>query len=425
MASKASKASTPRFSGWRIAALASFIHNCSYGLAFGAYGVSVLAIQDRFDTTRATVSIPLSLITAAIVLSAPVLGMLYGRISIRRSIILGAVLGAAGHFCLAATHDWRIMLACYALLVGPGVALAGSMPTNVLVTKWFVARRGLALGIVNLPLGLMLVPLISVVVLQHFGLTTLYITTGLIFLLIIPAAWILADRPEQVGQAPLGDDGVALSKPDGSAAPTISIAAILTRFEFWALVTAIGIIVGGSSMKYAHMVPLLGEQGHSIEQATMLLSIAGGAGAIGSLLFGWLADRFGGARMIVITAFLQACMWFIFLLPVNIPLLTADAIIIGMCGGGVTAAQGVYICQRFGQANFSRVLGLLALALFPFFTGINPLAGYLRDVTGDYRMAVHSLIVASAFAAVLLTLVTTWKRQPRIGADGARAHPPM
>ena len=405
---------SPRgFLGWRIAALASFIKQGSYGLVFGAFGVSVLAIQERFDTSRATVSIPMSAIIVLIMVSAPVLGALYGRISIRRSMMLGAILGALGHFCLAFAQDWRIMLACYTLLIGPGIALAGSMPTNVLAAKWFVARKGLAMGIVNLPLGLMAVPLLAVFVLQHWGLTTLYIVTGLMFLTILPAAWAVVDRPEQVGQVPLGGEGVTLSNADGTPASTLSLLAIVSRFDFWALVATIGVIIGGSSMKYAHLVPLLSEKGHSIEQASFLLSVAGGAAAVGSMLFGWLADRLGGAFIIIGTAIVQAAMWFIFLLPVSIPLLTMDAIIIGLCGGGISAAQGVFICYRFGQQNFSRVLGMLALALAPFMA-INPIAGYLRDLTGDYHLTVISLIVASVIVASILTVVTL--RKPPAGS---------
>ncbi len=402
----------PHFTGWRIVALASFVKCWSYGLAFGVLGISVLAIQERFDTTRVIASLPLSLISAAIMLLAPVLGALYGRISIRRSIMLGAVLGAAGHLCLASIHDWRVMLACYAFLVGPGVALTGGMPTSVLASYWFVKHKGVALGIVNLPLGLMIVPLVAVEVLQSGGLPTLYLATGLAFLLIIPAAFYLVDRPELVNQTPLGNSDVAMSEADSTTTPTISLQSVLTRFDFWALVVTIGIIVGGSSMKYAHLIPLLNEQNRSIEQATLLLSIAGGCGAVGALLFGWLADRFGGARIIIGTAIVQAVMWFIFLLPVSFLLLTIDAAIIGMCGGGIAAAQGVFICQRFGQQNFSRVLGLLAISLFPFITGINPLAGYLRDATGDYRTAIISLIAASIFVATILTSVTY--RKPKL-----------
>lgn len=402
------------FSGWRVITLASFAHLWSYGLTFGTYSASVLAIQEQFDTTRMISSLPISIVTAALVLLAPVLGMLYERhVSIRRSMMLGAVLGTVGHLGIALTHDWRVMLACYTFMIGPSIALTGSVPGSVLATNWFVARRGIALGIVNLPLGLMIMPMLAAMLLQRGGLEQLFIVTGLAYLLIIPAAFYLIDRPEQVNQFPLeNNDETTASMAENIPAKVLPVKAIFSRFDFWALVVTVGIIVGGSAMKYAHMVPLLGEQGHSIEQATLLLSISGGSGIIGALLFGWLADRFGGAKVIISTAIVQALMWFIFLLPVDMTLLSIDAFIIGICGGGIGAANGVCICQRFGQINFSRVFGLVAFSLFPFLTGINPMTGYLRDSTGDYHMAITVLIVASALAAMLLALATS--RKPKL-----------
>lgn len=402
------------FSGWRVVILASFAHFWSYGLTFGTYSASVIAIQEKFETTRVISSLPISIVTGALVLFAPVLGMLYERrVSIRRSIMLGALLGAIGHFGIVLTHDWRVMLACYAFMIGPCIALTGSVPGSVLATNWFIARRGIALGVINLPLGLMFMPMLAAILLQHGGLEKLFIFTGLAYLLIIPAAYYLIDRPEHVNQVPLDrNDDASISKIEDTPEKVLPVKEIFSRFDFWALVVTVGIIVGGSAMKYAHMVPLLSEHGHSVEQATLLLSISGGSGIIGALLFGWLADRIGGAKVIIITAVTQALMWFIFLLPVNITLLTIDAFIIGICGGGIGAAEGVFICQRFGQKNFSRLFGLIAFSLFPLLTGINLLTGYLRDATGDYHLAITVLIVGSALAAVLLTLATC--RKPKL-----------
>lgn len=407
----ASPGSERSFAGWQVIVLASYIHNCSYGAAFGAFGVSVLAMQERFGLSRATSAFAFSLVTAAVVLSAPVLGTLYGRMSIRRSIIAGGVLGAIGYACLAFTHDSRLLFLCYGVLLGPGVALSGSMPVSVLATRWFTARQGTALGIVNLPLGLMLVPLGAVVVLQRGGLTTLYLTLAALFLTIVAAAWPLVDDPTHLGQEPLGHHGSGISRTAKSDAAVMDIRQILSRGDFWVLVAAVGVIVGGSSMKYAHMVPLIGEQGFSITEASTLLALTGGAGAVGSLLFGALADRLGGAAVLIATALVQSMMWFAFLIPINLTLLTLDAIVIGMCGGGVSAAQGVFITRRFGTQNFSRVLGVLAVALTPFFVGINPLVGYLRDQTGSYRTSVVLLIVASVVVSTLLLVVTVNDRR--------------
>lgn len=422
-------ASAPPFAGWRVVALSSVIHNLAFGMAYGTYGAGVLAIQSHFATSRATVSLVLSLIIAATVISAPILGRLYGRISIRRSVMLGSLLGATGYFALAATSDWRVMLACYAFLVGPGVALAGSMPTNVLATNWFVERQGLALGIVNLPLGLMIAPLWAAYVLSHGDLPELYMWSGLIFLLIIPLAWAVTDRPDQIGQLPRGGVPKDVEEQAGIATPLLSMRDIAGRLDFWIIVLAIGILVGGGAMKVGHLVPLLAEQGHSMEEASALLALSGGAGAIGSLIIGWLADRYGGALILSCNAAVQASMWFIFLMPVSLTVLTVDAVVIGVCGGGIATAQGVLLVHRFGAANFSRALGLLGFCAVPFILGINPVAGYLHDVTGTYRSAIWALIAGTFAIAVLLTRFIAAehgkRRRERELAEGVAAVAPL
>lgn len=399
------------FAGWRMVALAAFIHTWSFGLCFGTFGVSVVAIEERFDTSRTIASSAVSLILLAITISAPILGKLYGRISIRRSVMAGCVVGASGYFALAITQDWRIMLVCYAILVGPGVALTGAMPTNVIVTNWFVTGKGKAMGIVNLPIGLVLIPLAASAVLQSAGLQALYLATGFGFLFMLPAAWALIDRPEQIGQNPKGILEVAAGQKTNSSQPSLTMRQILLRWEFWIITFSIGVIVAGASLKAGHLVPLLTEQGRSMDEASALLALSGGAGVFGSLVLGWLADRFGGALVLIGNAILQSMMWFVFLLPVNMFLLSIDAIIIGMCGGGVAAAQGVLLADRFGSANFSRALGLLGLTVTPFLVGINTLAGYLHDQTGNYRAVVSLIIVATGIVALALSFSALSRRK--------------
>jgi MFS family permease len=400
------------FHGWRMVALAFLVQNFAIGLTFGSYGVSVLAIEQTFSTGRATASAALSLVIIAITGLAPFLGALYGRISIRKTMMVGAVLTALGYAALAVVDDWRLMLAAYGLLVGPGVACMGTLPTNVLIANWFASGQGRALGIVNMPLFVMLVPMVAVVLLEHVGLRGLYAVLAVANLFVLPAMWVLVDRPEQVGQKPRGASVESAADNQHS----LTTRHILGRPDFWFLIVAVGIVVGGGTMKLSHMVPLLAEQGHPVEEASFLLALSGGAGMFGSLIFGWLADRFGGAIVLAGNAIIQSLMWFIFLMPVSIPLLVVDALIIGMCGGGVMAAQGVFFSHRFGVANFGRVAGLVSIASLPILAGLSPVAGYLRERTGGYNVPVMLLIVASIMAAAILIYLALGERQRRLRA---------
>lgn len=388
------------FSGWRMVLLATFVHSSAYGVIFGGYGVSVLAIEERYAVSRATATSMLSVMVAVIIFSAPLLGALYARFSLRKSFLIGAALSVAGYLLLASSNDSWVMIATYALFIGPAAALMGSMAANVLVTRWFSGNQGKAFGLVNLPLGMMVVPIVAAHVLEQYGLQVLYLVSGLALLLIIPAAWVLVDHPQDIGQR--AEDSRLQRDAVTPPMSPVSVWSLLRRLELWGIGVALGIIIGAATMKQAHLVPLLREQGHSLQLASTLLALTSGAGAVGSILIGWLADRFGGLSILLANATLQAMMWLVFLFPASVSLLVFDAIVMGACGGGVSAAQGVLISRYFGTANFGRALGIIGLIAAPFMLGLNTVAGVVHDQTGSYREPVVLIIAATAFAAMVL-----------------------
>ena len=167
------------FSGWRMVLLATFVHSSAYGVIFGGYGVRVLAGEERCAVSRATATSMLSVMVAVIIFSAPLLGALYARFSLRKSFLIGAALSVAGYLLLASSNDSWVMIATYALFIGPAAALMGSMAANVLVTRWFSGNQGKAFGLVNLPLGMMVVPIVAAHVLEQYGLQVLYLVSAL------------------------------------------------------------------------------------------------------------------------------------------------------------------------------------------------------------------------------------------------------
>ena len=304
------------------------------------------------------------------------------------------------YLLLASSNDSWVMIATYALFIGPAAALMGSMAANVLVTRWFSGNQGKAFGLVNLPLGMMVVPIVAAHVLEQYGLQVLYLVSGLALLLIIPAAWVLVDHPQDIGQR--AEDSRLQRDAVTPPMSPVSVWSLLRRLELWGIGVALGIIIGAATMKQAHLVPLLREQGHSLQLASTLLALTSGAGAVGSILIGWLADRFGGLSILLANATLQAMMWLVFLFPASVSLLVFDAIVMGACGGGVSAAQGVLISRYFGTANFGRALGIIGLIAAPFMLGLNTVAGVVHDQTGSYREPVVLIIAATAFAAMVL-----------------------
>ena len=397
---------------WRQIGIATVAMNVATGLAFGSFGTLVLAIEQEYDAGRSASSLALSLMILSMSISASILGKLLERVSIRMVMVGGAGLCAAAFALASLAQTSGQLLSIYLVLLGPGTAMLGFLPSMTLAARWSSPdRRGMALGVINLPVMVMIVPLAIAPVLESEGIRTVYRLLAGIDLLILPLLLMVRDHPAVPAQ------------PDAAALVEDKVAAtgILRSPAFWLLVLAVGLIVGAGTAKVAHFVPLLIGQGRSFAEANLLLALAGGAGLIGSFVFGWLADRIGGTMAMLLNALIQAATWTILLAPVTMPILVVDAIIVGACGGGVQACLGVALATLFGSRAFSRALGMAALLNLPLLFGMTPLASMLFEATGNYHLAIGSLIGGFLIAALCLSVLPRQERRARSALLGETA----
>lgn len=408
-----------KFSGWRMVFFAFLVGNIVLGTTYGGYGISVLAIAEKFSVSRAMAALPISFILLVGTASAPLITTLFKHVPIRWVIIAGLTTTSAGYLLLSVTADWRTMLAIYLFMIGPGVAASGFLPVNILVSNWFVRSQGRALGITNMTLFVMLVPIVAVFVLQAYNLSAVYLFQAGLNAAAIPIAVMLVDCPSHAGQQPLGMDDQAYMTAEKSDEPTLTQKGVVQIPIFWVLAIALGFLMSSGTIKLSHMVPLLAENGYAVDTASLLLGLSGGAGIAGSLIFGMLADRFGGSVALIINAVLQACMWGLLLLPLSVPVLALDAIIMGMCGGGLLAAQGVLFTRLFGQRNFGVVMGMWSASTAPIMVGASPIVGLLRDVYGNYHVPILFLIALIACSILAFTYIgARVRRDPELSLAG-------
>jgi MFS family permease len=402
IAQPAARVAPRGFLGWRMVVIATLTQNAAVGLTFGAYGTMVLTIEQRFATTRTFSALGISLTVLMLSLGAPVVAWLLRRISIRTTMTLGALLAAMGYLLLPLANGIGAFLAVFGLLVSPGVVLLGVMPSNILASNWFIRGQGRALGFVTMPVFVMIVPMIASWTLEHHGMNMVLIGLGVAHLAVLPATPFVIDRPEMIGQRPLGYEDAAEA---GVPTETAPLSALLRSSTFWLATVAIGIAVGGGILKAAHLVPLVMGQGLPLEQASFLFAISGGTGIVGAIAFGWLADRLGPGTALALNCLIQAVVWFVFLQPVSYWLLILDAVIVGACGGGLAAAQGVFLQRLFGPANFARAMGMVTLLTVPFTFGISPAASWLFDLTGSYWLPIAIQIGGFGIAALLFVWI--------------------
>lgn len=396
---------TPLPGRWSMAARAFLCQNVASGCAFGAFGVTVIPLQEKFDISRGMATLGLALAVLVIGISAPFVATLIGRVGLRRTMSTGVVISGAGYTLLAIAPNIELILIAYALPIGVGLTMFGPFPSTVLTSGWFGDKAGGALGFVNMPVFIALLPIVGQLVIRDYDLPTLYLILAGLHLLLLPIALGIKDAPSIRGSM----EGPA----DAPAADVPMPAATLLRLPiFWLIALGAGALHAAAISGLTHLFAFGIERGIAAEQSALLLSLLGGASVVGSLLLGILVGRIGPLPALATLGIGFALSWIVFLLTSGFPFMAAAAIAVGACGAGVYPATSVLGAALFGQASLARVMGLLSLLMMPCTVCLPPLAGVLRDRAGSYEPVAMSIIGGTIAVAILFALLARFTTPP-------------
>ncbi|HZS00033.1 MAG TPA: MFS transporter [Chloroflexota bacterium] len=413
--------------GWTVIAVAFLTTGVTLG-THAAFGVLLVALVDALGWGRSVVAGAISLTAVLWTLSAAPMGALFDRWGAR--VFAGAALLAAAGLALAATarEPWQLYLGM-GVLAGIGLTPLRANMQSVVVTNWFVARRGLAVGIVasGVGLGVTVVAPLTQWVIDHAGWQAAFLVLAAAFGLgVAPLnAFVQRARPESGGQgvATRGQGKAASPGPrpptlDPRAGPTVRYAVRQPRF--WVL--AVGFVFGALPLQFllAHGVAYLVDRGFAAALAASVLGLAGLATAGGMVLWGYLVDRWGGEWVYTAGSLaLMASVGVLFAVaPGREPLLYVYAALFAL---GFASRQGVMTTLAAALLHgpaFGALMGILAAnialgsALGPF------LGGWIFDHTGSYELA-----FALAMGSALLSLACVWVAAPRRGRLGAAPAP--
>lgn len=407
---KPSPAPPRRHPAWRMLIIAFLAQNCAIGMNFGIYGTIVTEIESVYSTSRTLAASGLALMVMVMGLLSPLVGSLIRRISLRAIMMSGAAICAVGYILLAFSQSIWAVLAIYALVIGPGVCLLGVVPSSTLISNWFLAGKGKALGFVNMPLFVFLFPLLTAVVVARFGLSAVFIMAAVVSVALIPLLALVISDPSQCGasrfgEAPVSADGTVPAANAEADLPLLEGRQLHSNAAFQVIWLGIGLLTTAGIMLTTHIVPLALEKGFDLPSASLLLSSFGLCAAAGSILFGWLADRIGGRAAIIVQALTWIVPWYLLLVlgDALLPLILVAGLA-GLVSGGIVGLCGVLIGTWLGPRNFSTAMGNIYFYKVPFLFGAAPLAGYLFDRTGSYHVPIIMHIATFVFVAGMFAL---------------------
>ena len=199
------------FYGWRIVGVSFLTLFFTVGFGFYSFGAFFKVLGEDLGGSRFGVAAVNTLYQGVIALLAPFLGREIDRRSVRSIMAVGSVLLAIG-FALAAWAGtlWHIYLV-FGTVLAIGAAMVGQLPATTLVANWFVARRGMALGIATMGIslsGVIMAP-VATALISWVGWRGTFLIYGAVTLLVVTPCvlWVVVNEPEDLGLRPDGRAG--------------------------------------------------------------------------------------------------------------------------------------------------------------------------------------------------------------------------
>jgi MFS family permease len=403
------------FHGWLIVATAFVALAVNVGLLFYSWGVFLSPLAEAFGG-RARVAGAYSAMQVATAIYGLVVGRLVDRHGARPVQIVGAVVFALGYVLLAHASSLPMLYACMAVPIALGSTCIGALPSNGAVARWFVRKRGVALGVSTAGIsagGIFFAPA-SQYLIEHVGWRRAYevlAATVLVFVLPPVLAFMRRD-PADLGLLPdgepppaPGDRSASLALAERELARSVPPGVAMRDASFWLLAAAFGLTMTGLSSVLLNQVAILVDRGMAATDASWVLGATAAMGVVGKLGFGSLLDRFDQRRVAAACFVLQAAGVLLLWQTHGTAALVCYVILYGYAMGGNATLQASLVAEAFGRLHYGAIYGRLTpFVVLTQAVGI-PLTGWLRDRTGSYDLALAIIIVASLLAVGLVLRV--------------------
>jgi len=277
--------------------------------------------------------------------------------------------------------------------------------TQILISRWFIKKRGMALGILStaFPFGSMILAPVSQQLILLWGWQpTMFFWAGVTLVVTLPLALIIRNSPEDIGWEPDGKFPDSHRSVDLSSRPRfiasetnlrakagLSFSQTIRTAPFWLLSLAHFVCGTGCGFMMTHIVIFATDMGYSDMIAASLLSVQGGLNLVGVLATGYLSDRMSRSKVLALTHFVRTLSFviivvFILLGGGSLWMLYAAMMFFGFGWYTTAPLTAGLVADLFGGSRASTILGvtifchMLGMAIGAYAGGV------IFELTGSY-----------------------------------------
>ncbi len=380
------------------------------GVGMWAVVVVLPAVQAEFAATRGAVSLAFTMMMFGFGLGGVIAGKITDRFGIVPAMAISiAFLGVANVLAGLSGVLWQFVAAYFLIGLGTSATFA---PLMAEASHWFERYRGLAVTIVasgNYVAGTIWPPLIS------WGMRTIgwrytHVGIGLacVFLMSV-LVWLL--------RAQMGDDKVR--NHANAAPPAVELGLSTNTLTVLLSVAAIACCVA-MAMPQVHIVAYCGDLGYGVARGAEMLSLMMACGIISRIGSGYLADKIGGIRTLLIGSLAQGFALFFYLFFDSLTSLYVISAMFGLFQGGIVPSYAIIVREAMPASQAATRVGIVIFASVFGMSFGGWVSGIIFDATGSYGAAFANGV---AWNAVNVAIVVTLLIRARMNT--ARTGPPL
>jgi MFS family permease len=400
------------FYGWVVVLVTGLALLLSAGVR-SAPGVFLVSVQEDTQWSIGVISFAASLGLLVLGLTAPVGGLLIDRFGMRH--VAPAALWLAGISMVASAYvqaPWQLAL-LWGGVSGVGTGIISGVLGATVATRWFVARRGLIIGLFGASTSagqLLFVPALMLLATSLGWRGSSLVLGALALLSVIPLAIWLRDDPADVGAVPYGAPPNTEPLRSGRGEAGVMRGALRSP-TFW-LLAGTFFICGATStgLVGVHLIPHAHDHGIAQTTAAGMLALMGAMNFVGTLGSGWLTDRYDPRKLLAAYYGFRGVSLLFLPFVTEAWGLAAFAILFGLDYIATVPPTTALVADNFGRRNVGTVYGWVFCAhqvgaALAAWTG-----GLARDALGGYGVA---FLVAGALAVAGAGLALQIRRSPK------------
>jgi MFS family permease len=363
--------------------------------------VALPVVQTEFGANRGTASLAFTLVMLGFGLGQ----VLTGKISDRYGIVIaiGTGIGILGLGYIGAGLSptiWQFILVHFAI----GLSSAATFgPLMAEASHWFERYRGLAVAVAasgNYIGGTIWPPLVNWGIQTH-GWRTTHIAIGIF----TAGAMTLA-----LGVLRLLMGAGTRRDHQNAPAPRLDLRISTNALTVILSLASISCCVA-MSMPQVHIVAYCGDLGYGVTRGAEMLSLMLGFGIISRIGSGFLADRIGGIRTLLIGSVAQATALLFYLFFDSLASLYLISAMFGLFQGGIVPSYAIIVRETMPASEAATRVGIVIFASVFGMSFGGWISGVIFDVTGSYAAAFTNGVAWNVLNIAIMVLLLLRARQ--------------